>query len=162
MKVADMILELAKQPLDAEVLIESRSKKLREMTPEDIVYAGEVTTTPSVGPKKSVLITPKEEFKAEHIDLTTMKEGKTYHDVVFFPPFTDVNAAMDTAKSLMRSNPHKDDYKELTIADARQVWIVDNPVFEEDPGEEFAYLYVDSELPEAYPVLEVRYQLKDM
>ena len=155
-----MILELAKQPLDAEVLIESRNKKLREMTPEDVIYAGEVTTTPSKGPKKSVLITPKEEDKAEHLDLTTIQDGKTYHDVVFFPPFTDVNAAMDTAKSLMRSNPHKDDYEEPTIEDARQVWIVDNPVFEEDPAEEFAYLYASNEEEEAYPVLEVRYRLK--
>lgn len=160
MKVADMILELAKQPLDAEVLIELRNKKLRKMTPEDIVYAGEVTTIPSEGPKKSVLIEPKEEDKAEHLDLTTMQDGKTYHDVVFFPPFTDVDAALDTAKSLMRSNPHKDDYEELTIEDTSQVWIMDNPVFEENPGEEFAYLYANNEETEAYPVLEVRYRLK--
>ena len=160
MKVADMILELAKQPLDAEVLIELRNKKLREMTPEDIVYAGEVTTTPSKGPKKSVLITPKEEDKAEHLDLTTIQDGKTYHDVVFFPPFTDVNAALDTAKNLMRSNPHKGDYEEPTKEDVNQVWVIDNPLFEEDPGEELAYLYANSEEPEAYPLLEVRYRLK--
>lgn len=155
-----MILELAKQPLDAEVLIESRSKKLREMTPEDIVYAGEVTTTPSVGPKKSVLITPKEEFKADYIDLTTMQDGKTHHHVVFFAPFTDVDAALDTAKNLMRSNPYKGDYEEPTKEDMSQVWVIDNPLFEEDPGEELAYLYARSEEPEAYPLLEVRYRFK--
>ena len=160
MKVADMILELAKQPLDAEVLIESRNKELREMTPEDIVYAGEVTTTRSEGPKKSVLITPKESDKVYHIDLTTMQDGKTYHDVVFFAPFTDVDAALDKAKNLMRSNPHKGDYEEPTKEDVSQVWVIDNPLFEEDPGEELAYLYASSEEPEAYPLLEVRYRLK--
>lgn len=159
MKVADMILELAKQPLDAEVLVELKRNKYVELEKEAILYAGEVDLRKGKGPKKSILINIEAvSSQAEHLDVSIMEDEDGCHEVVFFPPFTEIEDALDKAIKIMSHRPDKRDYFTPTEEHVRIAWIMDNPAFEENPDEEDAYLYAGEKENHAYAVLEVRYK----
>ena len=154
-----MILELSKQPLDAEVLIELKKDKYVELEKEAILYVGEVDLRKGKGPKKSILINIEAvASQTEHLDVSIMKDENGCHEVVLFPPFIEIEDALDKARKIMSHRPDRNDYFTPTEEHVRISWIMDNPAFEENPDKEDAYLYAGEKEDSAYAVLEVRYK----
>lgn len=161
MRIAELIKELAKQPLGADVLIETTRGNERPMTKEDITYLGEVKHQSSSETKKTVLIKnqPADEV-AKHYDVTTMQTDEGFLDVVLFPLFTQSDKALVRALELMEESPSRSDYILPTIDDVEVVFVMDNPDFEGRPSDEPAYLY-STNAEEWLPLIQVPFRTRE-
>lgn len=156
MRVADLILELGKQPLDAEVIVETSLNSFSSLKKDSVVYVGQIDLGKGKGPQKSILIdTSVDESMRDYIDTVLIEGDNGYQEVVLFKPFADIEKALTLAKEMVRTLPYANELKPITAEDTSVVWIMDNPEFEVDPGEEDAYFYAEDKDVDAYPVLQI-------